>query len=149
MAAPSRIARAANLIVGRAAYETAARLYPKERIDYRDGARIRRIEGKHGHVTPSRARSLSSFHQSGHSPAPMSPASPIAQNHPHRKPPKAARLPQRAAQSRWPYANGGGGAAGQAAFAYGAQTRIGNAKCAFGGPPERQCPAKLNSWALR
>jgi len=34
------IARAANLIVGRAAYETARRLYPKERIDYRDGARI-------------------------------------------------------------------------------------------------------------
>jgi hypothetical protein len=34
------IARAANLLVGRAAYETAARLYPKDRIDYRDGARI-------------------------------------------------------------------------------------------------------------
>jgi hypothetical protein len=34
------IARAANLIVGRAAYETAIRLYPKDAIQYRDGARI-------------------------------------------------------------------------------------------------------------
>ena len=34
------IARAANLIVGRAAYETARRLYPKDRIDYRHGARV-------------------------------------------------------------------------------------------------------------
>jgi hypothetical protein len=34
------IARAINLIVGRAAYETACRLYPNERVDYRDGARI-------------------------------------------------------------------------------------------------------------
>ncbi len=34
------IARAANLIVGRAAYETAARLYPKDRA--RDMARHRR-----------------------------------------------------------------------------------------------------------
>jgi hypothetical protein len=32
--------RASNLIVGRAAYETAARLYPKDVIQYRDGARI-------------------------------------------------------------------------------------------------------------
>ena len=34
------IARAANLIVGRAAYETARRLYPQDRIDYRCGARV-------------------------------------------------------------------------------------------------------------
>jgi len=34
------IARAANLLVGRAAYETARRLYPQDRIDYRRGARV-------------------------------------------------------------------------------------------------------------
>ncbi len=34
------IARANNLLVGRAAYETAIRLYPKDTIQYRDGARI-------------------------------------------------------------------------------------------------------------
>jgi hypothetical protein len=34
------LVRAANLLVGRAAYETARRLFPKERIDLRDGARI-------------------------------------------------------------------------------------------------------------
>jgi hypothetical protein len=34
------IARTNNLIVGRAAYETAVRLYPKDVIQYRDGARI-------------------------------------------------------------------------------------------------------------
>ena len=34
------IARAANLLVGRAAYETARRMYPKDRIDYRQGARV-------------------------------------------------------------------------------------------------------------
>jgi hypothetical protein len=34
------LARAANLIVGRAAYETAVRLYPKDLIHYRHGARI-------------------------------------------------------------------------------------------------------------
>jgi hypothetical protein len=34
------IARANNLIVGRAAYETAVRLYPRDTIQYRDGARI-------------------------------------------------------------------------------------------------------------
>jgi hypothetical protein len=34
------LARAADLIVGRAAYETAVRLYPKDLIQYRDGARI-------------------------------------------------------------------------------------------------------------
>jgi hypothetical protein len=31
------MARAANLIVGRAAYETARLLYPNDRVDYRDG----------------------------------------------------------------------------------------------------------------
>jgi len=34
------VARAANLIIGRAAYETARRMYPNERVDYRDGAWI-------------------------------------------------------------------------------------------------------------
>jgi hypothetical protein len=34
------VARATNLIIGRAAYETARRLYPNDRVDYRDGARI-------------------------------------------------------------------------------------------------------------
>jgi hypothetical protein len=34
------LARAANLIVGRAAYETAVRMYPEDTIQYRDGARI-------------------------------------------------------------------------------------------------------------
>ncbi len=34
------IARANNLIVGRAAYETALRLYPRDTIQYREGARI-------------------------------------------------------------------------------------------------------------
>jgi hypothetical protein len=34
------MARANNLLVGRAAYETAVRLYPRHLIQYRDGARI-------------------------------------------------------------------------------------------------------------
>jgi hypothetical protein len=34
------VAHANNLLVGRAAYETAVRLYPKDVIQYRDGARI-------------------------------------------------------------------------------------------------------------
>jgi hypothetical protein len=34
------VARAANLIIGRAAYETARRMYSNERVDYRDGARV-------------------------------------------------------------------------------------------------------------
>jgi len=34
------IARANNLIVGRAAYEAAVRLYPRDVIHYRDGVRI-------------------------------------------------------------------------------------------------------------
>jgi hypothetical protein len=34
------LARAANLIVGRAAYETAVRLFPRDTIHYRNGAQI-------------------------------------------------------------------------------------------------------------
>jgi hypothetical protein len=34
------LARVTNLIIGRAAYETAVRLYPRDLIQYRDGARI-------------------------------------------------------------------------------------------------------------
>jgi hypothetical protein len=34
------IAYATNLLVGRAAYETAARMYPRERIEMRQGAKI-------------------------------------------------------------------------------------------------------------
>jgi hypothetical protein len=34
------LARANNLIIGRAAYETAVRLYPQDTIQYRDGARV-------------------------------------------------------------------------------------------------------------
>jgi hypothetical protein len=33
-------ASAVNLLIGRAAYETARRLYEHERVDYRHGARI-------------------------------------------------------------------------------------------------------------
>jgi hypothetical protein len=33
-------ARAANLIIGRAAYETAVRLFPKDTIRYRNGAQV-------------------------------------------------------------------------------------------------------------
>ncbi len=34
------LARAVNLIIGRAAFETARRLYPGDRVDYRHGARV-------------------------------------------------------------------------------------------------------------
>jgi hypothetical protein len=34
------LGRAANLIVGRAAYETAIRLFPQDTIQYRNGAQI-------------------------------------------------------------------------------------------------------------
>jgi hypothetical protein len=34
------VARVINLIIGRAAYETAVQLYPGERVDYRHGAHI-------------------------------------------------------------------------------------------------------------
>jgi hypothetical protein len=35
----NEVARAAKLIVGRAAYETAVRLFPMDLIQYREGAR--------------------------------------------------------------------------------------------------------------
>jgi hypothetical protein len=34
------LARAANLLIGRAAYETAKRMYPKDLIEYRRGAQV-------------------------------------------------------------------------------------------------------------
>jgi hypothetical protein len=34
------LARATNLIIGRAAYETARRLFPKDTIQYRNGAQV-------------------------------------------------------------------------------------------------------------
>jgi len=34
------LAQSVNLLLGRAAYETAVRLYPNDRIDYRCGARV-------------------------------------------------------------------------------------------------------------
>jgi hypothetical protein len=34
------LARAANLLIGRAAYETARRMYPKDLIEYRRGAQV-------------------------------------------------------------------------------------------------------------
>ncbi len=34
------LARAANLLVGRAAYETAIRLFPRDAIQFRNGAQI-------------------------------------------------------------------------------------------------------------
>lgn len=34
------VARAINLLIGRAAYETARQLFPNDRVDYRHGARI-------------------------------------------------------------------------------------------------------------
>ena len=34
------LARAANLLIGRAAFETAKRMYPKDRIEYRRGAML-------------------------------------------------------------------------------------------------------------
>jgi hypothetical protein len=34
------LARAANLLIGRAAFETAKRLYPKDQIEYRNGAMV-------------------------------------------------------------------------------------------------------------
>jgi hypothetical protein len=43
------LARAANLLVGRAAYETAIRLFPNDNIQYRNGARIiTRNDGRSG-----------------------------------------------------------------------------------------------------
>jgi hypothetical protein len=34
------LARAANLLIGRAAFETARRMYPRELIEYRRGAQV-------------------------------------------------------------------------------------------------------------
>lgn len=34
------LARASNLLIGRAAFETAKRLYPTDRLEYRCGARV-------------------------------------------------------------------------------------------------------------
>jgi len=34
------LARAANLLIGRAAYETAKRMYPRDLLEYRRGAQI-------------------------------------------------------------------------------------------------------------
>jgi hypothetical protein len=34
------LARATNLLIGRAAYETAVRMFPKDTIHYRNGAQI-------------------------------------------------------------------------------------------------------------
>jgi hypothetical protein len=34
------VAGGANLLIGRTAYETARRLYPNDRVDSRDGARV-------------------------------------------------------------------------------------------------------------
>jgi hypothetical protein len=34
------LARSVNLLLGRAAFETAKRLYPKDRIEYRKGAMV-------------------------------------------------------------------------------------------------------------
>jgi hypothetical protein len=34
------LARATNLIIGRAAYETAVRMFPKDTIQYRNGAQV-------------------------------------------------------------------------------------------------------------
>jgi hypothetical protein len=35
-----QLARAANLLIGRAAFETARRMYPKDLIEYRRGAQV-------------------------------------------------------------------------------------------------------------
>jgi hypothetical protein len=42
------LARAANLLVGRAAYETAIRLFPNDAIQYRNGAQIIARSGSGG-----------------------------------------------------------------------------------------------------
>jgi hypothetical protein len=44
-----RVAQSINLLLGRAAFETAMRLYPKDRIEYRKGAQvIERSGGEEG-----------------------------------------------------------------------------------------------------
>lgn len=42
------LARAANLLVGRAAYETAIRLFPNDNIQYRNGAQIIAMSDRRG-----------------------------------------------------------------------------------------------------
>jgi hypothetical protein len=43
------LARSINLLLGRAAFETAKRLYPKDRVEYRKGAQvIERSGGEEG-----------------------------------------------------------------------------------------------------
>jgi len=43
------LARAANLLIGRAAFETAKRLFPKDILEYRRGAQVLERSG-HGRV---------------------------------------------------------------------------------------------------
>jgi hypothetical protein len=46
------LARAANLLIGRAAYETAKRMYPSDLIEYRKGAQvIERSGGEEGLIS--------------------------------------------------------------------------------------------------
>jgi hypothetical protein len=42
------LARAANLLIGRAAFETAKRLYPKDLFEYRKGAQVIERSGEEG-----------------------------------------------------------------------------------------------------
>jgi len=42
------LARAGNLLIGRAAFETAKRLYPKDRIEYRKGVIVLDKRGGEG-----------------------------------------------------------------------------------------------------
>jgi hypothetical protein len=61
------LARATNLLIGRAAFETAKRMYPRDLIEYRKGAQIieksepqwypRRQQGSAGHSRNCRQRS--------------------------------------------------------------------------------------------
>src|SRR6266446_2925676 len=82
-------------------------------------------------------------------PAAISPASPIAKDRPHRTPQKAARNPpQGAAQSRWPYADGGGGAAGQAAFLRDAHEHR-QRECGIGGFTLSQWSSEAKFVAIR
>jgi hypothetical protein len=42
------LARSINLLMGRAAFETAKRLYPKDAIEYRKGAQVLDRSGEEG-----------------------------------------------------------------------------------------------------
>src|SRR5258705_13976597 len=55
------IARANNLIVGRAAYETAVRLYTEDTIQYRDGAMNHREERAEAALTAEQGQRLEGF----------------------------------------------------------------------------------------